>query len=68
MAMPVMDGSATIVALKRINPAIKIIAASGLQSNGDVTRASNASVNHFLTKPYTAATLLKAMREILDES
>jgi CheY-like chemotaxis protein len=28
MMMPVMDGSATIYALMRINPAIKIIAAS----------------------------------------
>jgi CheY-like chemotaxis protein len=68
MMMPVMDGPATIHALMRINPAIKIIAASGLNSNGGVATASSAGVKHFLTKPYTAGTLLKTMRAILDEA
>ena len=68
MMMPVMDGAATIHALMRINPAIKIIAASGLNSNGGVATASSAGVKHFLTKPYTAGTLLKTMRAILDET
>ena len=67
MMMPVMDGPATIHALLRINPTIKIIAASGLNSNGGVAKASSAGVKHFLTKPYTAGTLLKTMRTILDE-
>jgi CheY-like chemotaxis protein len=34
MVMTVMDGAATIHALTRINPKIKIIAASGLNVNG----------------------------------
>ena len=34
MMMPVMDGAATIHALMRINPTIKIVAASGLNANG----------------------------------
>ena len=67
MMMPVMDGPATIHALMRINPAVKIIAASGLNANGGVAKASGAGVKHFLTKPYTAGTLLKTMRAILDE-
>jgi CheY-like chemotaxis protein len=67
MSMPIMDGSAVIRALTKINPAIKIIAASGLSSNGSVTKLNEASVKHFLTKPYTAGTLLKTMRTILDE-
>ena len=33
MMMPIMDGPATIHALMRINPAVKIIAASGLNAN-----------------------------------
>ena len=33
MMMPVMDGTATIHALTEINPAIKIIAMSGLDAN-----------------------------------
>jgi CheY-like chemotaxis protein len=68
MMMPVMDGTATIRALTKIDPAIKIIAASGLNANGDVTKISGTVVRHFLTKPYTAGTLLKVMRTILDES
>jgi len=68
MAMPIMDGAATIRALSKINPAIKIIAASGLHANADATKASGAGIKHFLTKPYTAGTLLKTLRTILEES
>jgi PAS domain S-box-containing protein len=68
MAMPVLDGVATIRALTKINPAIKIIAASGLNSNGGPTKVSGGGVKHFLTKPYTAGTLLNAVRAILDET
>jgi PAS domain S-box-containing protein len=66
MSMPIMDGAALIRALTKINPAIKIIAASGLHANGDAAKASGAGVKHFLTKPYTAGALLKAIRMILD--
>jgi len=66
MSMPVMDGPATIHALIRINPAIKIIAASGLHANGGMAKMPGTGVKHFLTKPYTAGTLLKTMRAILD--
>ena len=68
MMMPVLDGPAMIHALIRINPAVKIIAASGLNANGGVAKASSAGIKHFLTKPYTAGTLLKTMRAILDEA
>ncbi len=67
MAMPIMDGSATIRALTKINPSVKIIAASGLSINGGTTKIAEANVKHFLSKPYTAGTLLKTMRAILDE-
>ena len=68
MMMPVMDGSSAIYALMRINPAIKIIAASGLTSTGGLVKVSGTGVKHFLTKPYTAGALLKTMRAILDEA
>jgi CheY-like chemotaxis protein len=67
MMMPIMDGPALIHALMRMDPAVKVIAASGLNANGNVAKVSEAGVKHFLTKPYTAATLLKTMRAILDE-
>jgi CheY-like chemotaxis protein len=68
MAMPIMDGAATIRALRRMNPSLKIIAASGLHANEHVTNASGLGVSHFLTKPYTAGLLLKTLRTTLDEA
>jgi two-component system cell cycle sensor histidine kinase/response regulator CckA len=67
MMMPVMDGPATIHALTSLNPAIKIIAASGLNANGAVTKMPEAGVQHFLTKPYTTGELLRALRSIIGE-
>jgi PAS domain S-box-containing protein len=67
MMMPLMDGPATIQALTRINPAIKIIATSGINAHKDAVGGTGSSVRHFLTKPYTAGTLLKTVRAILDE-
>jgi CheY-like chemotaxis protein len=66
MMMPIMDGVATIQVLLRINPAVRIIAASGIDSGDTVAQASNAGVKHFLLKPYTTETLLKLFRELLD--
>jgi PAS domain S-box-containing protein len=67
MMMPIMDGAAMIHALTRINPAIKIIATSGLNRQGG-SRVLALPLQHFLTKPYTAEALLKMLRQILDAS
>jgi CheY-like chemotaxis protein len=67
MMMPVMDGGATIHALRQINPTVKIIAASGLNTNAD-TVTTESNIKHFLLKPYTAQTLLKALRTVLDNA
>jgi PAS domain S-box-containing protein len=66
MMMPIMDGSATIQVLLRINPAIRIIATSGIASGDNVAKARQAGAPDFLVKPYTAETLLKFLREVLD--
>jgi PAS domain S-box-containing protein len=65
MVMPYMDGPATIRALQRINPQVKIIATSGLAGNGKIAEAASAGVKTFLNKPYTADKLLNALAEIL---
>jgi len=67
MMMPVMDGAATIYALTKMNPGIKIISASGLNLNGSEPQVFGMAVKHFLAKPYTAGTLLKTMRAVLEE-
>jgi light-regulated signal transduction histidine kinase (bacteriophytochrome)/CheY-like chemotaxis protein len=68
MNMPGMDGPTAIRALMKINPKIKIIAASGLNANESVAKAAGAGVKHFLTKPYTTETLLTTIRALLDEA
>jgi CheY-like chemotaxis protein len=68
MAMPIMDGVATIVALKSINPRVKIISSSGLAVNGSTAKASGAGVKHFIPKPYTAEVMLQTVHKILQEN
>ena len=68
MMMPIMDGSSVIRALMKIEPSIKIIAASGLSVNSGKAEASGAGIKHFLMKPYTTRTLLKTMRTVMNEA
>lgn len=68
MMMPVMDGPAIIRIMNRMNPRVKIIAASGLNATNVVTKATNVGVRHFIPKPYTAETLLTTLHEVLSIS
>ncbi len=65
MMMPVMDGPMTIMVLKRMQPQVRILAASGLGANGMVDRATSSGVRHFLPKPYTAEVMLQALQKAL---
>ena len=65
MTMPIMDGPATIRALLRINPQVKIIAASGLTANGGVAKTTEMGVSEFLVKPYNAETMLNTLKRVL---
>ena len=61
ISMPVMDGPALIIALKAINPQVRIIASSGLASHEAIARATANGIVRFIAKPYTAGTLLKIL-------
>jgi PAS domain S-box-containing protein len=65
MVMPFMDGSATIRALQRMNPAVRIIAASGLGTGQRAGEGALEGVSVFLNKPYTAERLLKTLAQVL---
>ena len=65
-AEPNMDGPATIEALLRMNPAVKIIAATGLSGDGMVARVRELGIANFIPKPYTAETLLARLADLLD--
>jgi DNA-binding NarL/FixJ family response regulator len=66
--MPVMDGPETLRALMKINPAVKVIAASGFKTSQSITQLDDLGVKHFLSKPYPAELLLKTLRTLLDEN
>ena len=67
MAMPYMDGEALIRALKKMNPEVKVIAMSGLVSAGQAAELKSLNINAFLSKPYTAETLLTTLAEVLSK-
>lgn len=62
MMMPVMNGTATIQELVRMNPQVRIICASGLAADASLDGVAATRIRHFLSKPYTADTLLSAIR------
>ncbi len=63
--MPYMDGPATIRALQKIDPEVKVLAATGLTSNGRVTELEGLGVAHVLAKPFTAEKLLWTLHDLL---
>ncbi len=66
MMMPYLDGAATIRALRKINPRVKVIAATGLEVGGKVNNIS-IQVDAFLLKPYTGEKLLRTIRDVLEK-
>jgi PAS domain S-box-containing protein len=65
MMMPNLDTPSTIRALRRIEPAVKIVAMSGLATNQEVIK--NSRVTYFLTKPFTTEEMLQMLGNILQE-
>ena len=66
MLMPVMDGIATIQVLKQMNPAVKIIAASGQNAQCSAAKVADMGVKFFLPKPYTSLALLMMLKKCLE--
>lgn len=66
LAMPGMDGAALIAALKRINPAIKVICTSGLGSYAEQKNLTDLGVLAILSKPCNSRIILQAIRGALN--
>ncbi len=64
MAMPYMDGAATIRALRKINPNQKIIFTSGLTSPQEA-KDKELAVSAYLAKPFTSENLLAVISKVL---
>jgi PAS domain S-box-containing protein len=65
MIMPVMGGARTIQELRRLNPAAKVIAFSGLYSAAARDKATVPDVQAVLPKPYTVEDLVAAVASVL---
>jgi CheY-like chemotaxis protein len=63
--MPNLDGLAAIPALRRMNPRVRIIAATGLRGQGLIELAREAGVLDILEKPFSADRLLSAIHAAL---
>ena len=67
MMMPFMDGAATIRALRKLNPQLKIIASSGLTTNEQSADLQTLGIKASLAKPYTAEKLLTTLADVLQK-
>ena len=65
MAMPIMDGRVTVIALKAINPKARIIGSSGNATENGIAGAMEAGAQHFISKPYTTEALLKVIQQAI---
>jgi PAS domain S-box-containing protein len=65
MDMPIMDGEATIMAIRALDPGIKVIATSGTRSPASVKMDQEAQA--FLQKPYSADEVLHVVHAVLHE-
>lgn len=68
IAMPYMDGPATIRAMRRIDPNVKVIAMSGLLSDEQASELEQLGVEQVINKPFTAETLLNTISSIAKRS
>jgi len=65
MSMPVMDGPTTIAALKAIDPLVRIIGSTGLDTDDKAAKARALGVSDWVPKPYTADVLLRMLRAVI---
>jgi PAS domain S-box-containing protein len=65
LMMPLMDGMALIHALRKMKPAMPIIASTGLGEKTRLAELKTLNIHTILTKPYGAAALLQTVHGAL---
>lgn len=63
--MPVMDGEILVESLRRIDPDIPILVATGLREETKRVNWPKLGINHFLEKPFSVKTLLQTIHSEL---
>ncbi|MCK5055454.1 MAG: AAA family ATPase [Candidatus Aminicenantes bacterium] len=66
MQMPKKSGRETYIEMREINPAVKVLLASGFQRDERVEAILRLGVDGFIEKPYTFDQLVKAVQKIID--
>lgn len=66
MIMPDMGGGETFDHLRRIDPEIKVLLASGYSINGEASEILARGCNGFLQKPFNLTVLSREVRRVLD--
>ncbi len=66
MAMPVMSGREAFIEMQKINPAVKVLLASGFRKDKRVEEILTLGVKDFLQKPYTITSLALAIKKVID--
>jgi len=66
MVMPGMNGADVFQALKRINPEVKVILASGYVMNKQIAAMIEQGCRAFMSKPFRLEDLSLKVREVLD--
>ncbi|MCE5272329.1 PAS domain S-box protein [bacterium] len=67
LTMPRMSGTMTFARLEQIQPEVRVIICTG-HSDEDARRGILTRAKAFLTKPYQAEELARAVRKVLDEA
>ncbi|HIJ91419.1 MAG: PAS domain S-box protein [Desulfobulbaceae bacterium] len=65
MAMPVMSGREAFLEMKKINPGVKVLLASGFRKDDRVEEILQLGVKDFLQKPYTITSLALALSKVM---
>lgn len=68
MTMPVMGGAQAMRELVKINPDVRLIAASGIHDNEAAARSIGPQMKKFLAKPFTGDSLLRAVGSVVTGS
>src|SRR5262245_59885835 len=65
MMMPGMDGAATVTALRRLDPKLRVIGTSGMGTAREAAKSAGAEFNAFLAKPFKVDYLLRTLNDVL---
>jgi CheY-like chemotaxis protein len=68
LTMPHLDGAATLIQLRQIQPDVRVILSSGYTEEDATRRFSDRDLAGFLQKPYALSDLIAAIRASLEPS